>query len=141
MLRKLLALAALFAGVVAVVAGPAPTPPPAGGVFTWTVPERGFQTAYVLEVHDGDTLTAGLLVPVTIRLNGINAPELKAVGGAASRDALIGQVKGKLVTLDLDGREKYGRTLGRVWLGQTDVCAWMIDNKHAVAWDGKGPKP
>jgi endonuclease YncB( thermonuclease family) len=125
------------------IGAPAPPPaPPPPGVYTWDVPTKGYQTAYVLRVLDGDTIEVGLLVPITVRLSGINAPELKAAGGTASRDALAALVANKVVTLDLRGREKYGRTLAVPWLAgtpPTNVSQWMVANSFAVPYDG-GPR-
>jgi endonuclease YncB( thermonuclease family) len=122
---------------------PAPPPqPPPPGTYTWDVPERGWKTVYVLDCHDGDTCSVALLVPLVCRLDGVNAPELKAAGGPASRDALKTLVKGKLLTAELRGREKYGRTLMRLWLPgppPVDVSAWMVANSFAVPYDG-GPR-
>jgi endonuclease YncB( thermonuclease family) len=128
------------------VGAPAPPPaPPAPGVHAWPLPDKGTFTVYVGRVVDGDTVEAYVLTgPVKLRMANINAPELKTAAGPASRDALKGQVEGKLLAADFHGLERYGRTLARLWLPgppPVDVSQWMIDNKWALPYSGEGPKP
>ncbi|MBS4029459.1 MAG: thermonuclease family protein [Ignavibacteriales bacterium] len=84
--------------------------------------------ATVLDVYDGDTLTVAIdlgfnvqLRKEKIRLNRINAPELKERSkkqGIASRDFLRSLILEKEITLQTikDRKEKYGRYLGEVWI-------------------------
>jgi len=104
----------------------------------------------VIKVYDGDTITiaskfSGIDGPVyrfNVRLNGIDSPEIK--GGTEheknlaekSRDALSHLIFGKIVTLKNVNNEKYGRMLADVYLEDTNVCEWMINNKYAVKYDG-----
>ncbi|MEY4342824.1 MAG: hypothetical protein RL736_620 [Pseudomonadota bacterium] len=80
----------------------------------------------VIEVHDGDTLTADIdlgfgvwLKNQKFRLAKINAPELKgatAVAAAAARDRLAQLVLNKNVTINTnhDQKEKFGRWLATI---------------------------
>ncbi|HCY75694.1 MAG TPA: nuclease [Ignavibacteriales bacterium] len=88
--------------------------------------------AIIAEVYDGDTCTVdidlGLHVWIKgekIRLNRINAPELKGAErskGLQSRDFLRSLILGKEVIIETikDKKEKYGRYLGEIWLEDTD---------------------
>ncbi|MFO1044492.1 MAG: thermonuclease family protein [Planctomycetaceae bacterium] len=81
----------------------------------------------VLGVLDGDTLTlhaAGK--PLSIRLEGIDAPESGQKFGAESREALKKLVAGKEITVRKTGTDKYKHTLGIVIVDKTDVCAKMV---------------
>lgn len=88
----------------------------------------------VVGVHDGDTLT--LLSPshaeIKIRLDQIDAPELGQDFGQSSKQALAGLVFGKDVRVEVLDTDKYGRTVGTVWLEQTDVNLAQI--KAGMAW-------
>jgi micrococcal nuclease len=104
--------------------------------------------AWVVSVHDGDTVTVDLdlgchvwLKGERIRLLGINAPEITGetkYSGLASRDALAAVVLGKMVELETvrDKREKYGRYLGILRAeidGQVrSVNDWLVEQGHAA---------
>ena len=116
------------------------------------------QMGRVVKVYDGDTITvaaplcngaAGVapeMYRFSVRLGGIDTPELKSKSAAeralaaAARDALSALVLGKVVRLEGAETEKYGRLLCGVFLdsaaGETDVCAWMRERGHAVAYGG-----
>ncbi|MDA9856599.1 thermonuclease family protein [Rubripirellula sp.] len=86
----------------------------------------------VISVTDGDTIK--VLVnrkPVTIRLEGIDAPESKQSFGARSKQALSRMVFGKTVVVKKTGEDRYGRTLGTIMLGRTDINAKMIEDGWA----------
>ncbi|MDB5344325.1 MAG: putative partition-related protein [Schlesneria sp.] len=86
----------------------------------------------VLGVIDGDTVTLHTTgKPLSIRLEGIDAPESSQRLGAESRDALKALVAGKSVTVRKTGIDKYGRTLGIVVVNGTNVCAKMVENGWA----------
>jgi len=91
-------------------------------------------TAHVVSVHDGDTLT---VVDFTntqhqLRLQGIDAPERGQPFGTRARDRLAKLTMGKVVTVQDDGRDKYGRTLGRVEVEGQDVSRQMV--VEGLAW-------
>ena len=91
-------------------------------------------TGKVIGVHDGDTLT--LLVAgnqqVKVRLAGIDAPELKQPYGQQAKQALSALAFGQEVKVDGSGPDKYGRTLGTVWVGTVNVNAEWV--KQGAAW-------
>lgn len=86
----------------------------------------------VIGVTDGDTIK--VLVnkeTVTVRLEGIDAPESRQSYGAKSKDALAEMVAGKTVTVKKTGTDKYGRTLGFVIVGNVDVNAKLVEDGWA----------
>lgn len=82
----------------------------------------------VVSVHDGDTLT--LLVDsrqVKIRLASIDAPERGQPFGNAAKSALSDLVFGKDVRIETAGRDRYGRILGTIYVGEVQVNQRLID--------------
>lgn len=117
----------------------------------WTVP------AMVLDVHDGDTIRVRadlgwrIQLDTLVRLDGIDAPELKLPAGTVARDYLAAVIPvGSVVTVVskqlLGQREKYGRVLADVLVDKgrgelLDVAKDMVSTGHAKPWSGKGEKP
>lgn len=106
--------------------------------------------ATVVSVHDGDTATfdidLGFRVHTisSLRLDGINAPELGSQAGTDSRDWLRHLLPAGTKVLLATTRnqfDKYGRYLARVYLAGVCVNTQMVTDGHAVAWDGTGAKP
>jgi micrococcal nuclease len=118
-------------------------PPPDDALHVWQRPEKGYQSVLVLRVIDGDTFEGAFLVPVRIRVWGVNAPELKETGGARSKEAVKRLLEGKLATADLRGHDPYGRVVGDVWLkpnpedpGQPAgwLSGWLLRSGYARRW-------
>jgi micrococcal nuclease len=89
-------------------------------------------TGKVIGVTDGDTIK--VLVnkeSITIRLEGIDAPESKQSFGNKSKQALSDIVFGKEVTIRKTGDDRYGRTLGVVMVGDLDANSKMIEDGWA----------
>lgn len=88
----------------------------------------------VVGVHDGDTFT--LLQDgnqqTKIRLAGIDAPESKQPYGNKAKQELSSLIFGKTVTVTVVDTDRYGRTVGRVFTGNRDVNAEMI--QRDAAW-------
>lgn len=91
----------------------------------------------VVKVTDGDTITVldASKQQHKIRLNGIDAPELKQAYGQASRKHLAGIVAGKPVTVEWHKHDKYQRIVGKVLQNGQDVCLEQI--KAGMAWHYK----
>jgi endonuclease YncB( thermonuclease family) len=98
--------------------------------------------AIIDDWHDGDTchvhrtaLPGMIIHGESVRIEGMNAPELKALGGAASLE-FAKQIAppGTKVTLVISREDKFGRLLARIILpdGQ-DFTTLMIVNGQAVA--------
>lgn len=72
---------------------------------------------------DGDTLRCGR---ERVRIQGIDAPELKEPGGQQARQRLQQRIQAGEVVIERRGRDKHGRTLGRLYVNgkritQSDV--------------------
>ena len=91
----------------------------------------------VVSVSDGDTLT--LLVPdgasfkqVKVRLGEIDTPERKQPYGTRAQQALSDLAYNKQARVVVQDTDRYGRTVGRVYVGSLDVNAEMV--KQGAAW-------
>lgn len=91
----------------------------------------------VIGVADGDTVTLldAQKNQHKIRLQGIDAPEKAQAFGNKSKQSLHEMVHGKEVTVDFQKKDKYGRTVGKVLVNNTDVCLEQI--KRGMAWHYK----
>ncbi len=91
----------------------------------------------VVHVADGDTLTVldDQITQHKIRLQGIDAPEKAQAFGQKSKQSLNQLVHSKIVTVEFQKKDKYGRTVGKVILNGTDVCLEQI--KLGMAWHYK----
>jgi micrococcal nuclease len=90
-------------------------------------------SAKVVSVHDGDTITvldAGRQTKV--RLEGIDAPELRQPFGSKARDALAALTKGKTVGMIGGKPDRYGRTVARVEVDGQDVGHRLVSD--GLAW-------
>ena len=67
------------------------------------------QVSGYVRVIDGDTIVIGA---TTIRLKGVDAPELQAPGGLAAKIALERIIDGQLIACQLTGEKTYGREVG-----------------------------
>nr|BCU01066.1 micrococcal nuclease/endonuclease [uncultured bacterium] len=87
----------------------------------------------VIAILDGDTVD--ILVnsrPVRIRLAQIDAPEKKQAFGTRSRQALSDMIFRQVVTVAESGPDRYGRTVGTVFVSGTNVNAAMVN--QGMAW-------
>ena len=91
----------------------------------------------VVRVADGDTITVldAANAQHKIRFNGIDAPESHQAFGQKSKQHLSDYVAGKNVTVTWKSKDKYGRILGTVWLGSTDINLQML--RDGYAWHYK----
>jgi endonuclease YncB( thermonuclease family) len=91
----------------------------------------------VIGVADGDTVTLldAQKNQHKIRLQGIDAPEKAQAFGNKSKQSLHEMVHGKEVFVDVQKKDKYGRSVGKIWVNQTDACLEQI--KRGMAWHYK----
>ncbi|MEO0081862.1 MAG: thermonuclease family protein [candidate division WOR-3 bacterium] len=90
------------------------------------------ESVQVRAVSDGDTfLTAD---SQAVRLLGIDAPEIYQPGGDIARDMLGRYVVGRTVRLESDreDKDKFGRLLRYVYLGDTFVNAELVRRGYAA---------
>ena len=91
----------------------------------------------VVNVHDGDTITVidRSNRKFHIRLQGIDAPELKQEFGSASQQNLSRLVLGKEVAIYWTKVDKYRRTVGTIMLAGHDMNIEQV--KAGLAWHFK----
>ena len=103
--------------------------------------------AHITKVYDGDTCTVDIDLGLkiwtrdeTVRLYGINAPEVRGVErpqGLLSRDFLRGKILDKDVIVETfqDEKGKYGRWLATIWLEEygnwTNINKLLVDQGFA----------
>ena len=88
----------------------------------------------VVAIADGDTLTVLSTdnQQTKVRLDSIDAPEKKQPFGTASKKTLSELVFNKQVVIDSSKIDRYGRTVGTVWVDGLLVNLEMI--KTGMAW-------
>ena len=107
----------------------------------------------MVKVVDGDTVDVDIdlgfgvwLRKQRIRLYGIDTPEsrtsddVEKVYGLAAKDFLIKWTNAGDLTLKTfkDGKRKFGRILGELWIGRThNINQILVDNHHAVRYHGQ----
>ncbi|WP_084620023.1 thermonuclease family protein [Devosia chinhatensis] len=93
-------------------------------------------------VVDGDTLWAGGL-DKSVRLETIDAPETRGnlCGGQAeaslgrqAANRLVQLLNENVATLTLNGKDRYGRNLGTLWIAGRDVGDILISEGLARRW-------
>ena len=104
----------------------------------------------VIKVYDGDTITIASRLPNTdgpiyrfsVRLNGIDTPEIRGKSVAEKelaivvRDALRELIMGRVVELRNVANEKYGRILADVYLDSVSINDWLVEQNFAVPYTG-----
>lgn len=94
-------------------------------------------TGVVTYVVDGDTLYVrpeGGGKPRSVRVLGIDAPEICQAGGEASRRALQSHALNQEVTILTQRMDDYGRDLARIDLRESDLALWMVGQGQAWAY-------
>jgi len=91
----------------------------------------------VVRVADGDTLTVQTVRKqrIKIRLSGIDAPEYKQAYGKQSGQELRKKVSGRRVRVLEHGKDRYGRTLGDIYLDERWINLEMV--QEGWAWHYK----
>lgn len=89
----------------------------------------------VVSIHDGDTITIlQNKQQIKVRLFGIDAPELKQPYGKKSKQFLANLIAGKVVEVEENGKDRYKRTIGLIYLNDKDINAQMVANGYAWAY-------
>lgn len=88
----------------------------------------------VIGIADGDTFT--LLTAdkqqIKVRLAEIDAPENGQPYGNKSKQVLSDLIFGKDAVIVVQTPDRYGRTVGRPFVGEVDICAEMV--RMGAAW-------
>lgn len=106
-------------------------------VFAWSPSAHATEVprlaGTVVGIPDGDTaevlLESGM---VRVRLHAVDAPEHDQPHGKASRRELSRLVHRKAVELEPIEQDRYDRLVARLWLGETDVNAELLE--LGAAW-------
>lgn len=85
----------------------------------------GFATASSagVQVRDADTIVVD---SKPVRLDGVDAPELKTRAGQDAKRWMVGFLRDKSVTCDLTGKKTYDRWVGVCYADGIDVGAAVI---------------
>ncbi len=90
----------------------------------------------ILSVHDGDTLTARCDgEKIKVRLVEIDAPEYNQPYGQVARKELKALCVGETARIESTGKDKYGRTLGRVTCRGVDANRALVHDGMAWVYD------
>ncbi|HYH68856.1 MAG TPA: thermonuclease family protein [Urbifossiella sp.] len=100
-------------------------------------------TGRVVGIADGDTLTVLDTAKTRhkVRLHGIDAPEKAQAFGTKAKEALAALVFQKDVTVTVVDEDRYGRQVGKVMQGGTDVNTALVRAGYAwryATYDKKG---
>ncbi len=96
--------------------------------------------AAVVRVIDGDTyvMTVDLgfyvTVRLTIRLNGVNCPELREVGGPEAKTFVEGVMAGagQLLLRSYKDRQTFARWVADIWTDGTSLADIIVAGGHGV---------
>ena len=91
----------------------------------------------LLSVGDGDTIriTDRTGVKVTIRLACIDAPETsQGMSGVWSTKTLKGMIQGKSIFIKPQVKDRYGRTVGDIYVGANNVNLQMVRKGAAFTY-------
>ncbi|WP_246146810.1 thermonuclease family protein [Rubripirellula lacrimiformis] len=92
---------------------------------------------FVTSIMDGDTIQLRTIAEenITIRLDGIDAPEQGQDFGNVAKDFLGSRIHEKVVRVELRERDRYNRNLADVYLGDTWLNLELARN--GLAWHYK----
>lgn len=99
--------------------------------------QTGQFEAKVVGVADGDTITVlrDGRVQITVRLDGIDCPEGGQAFSNRAKEFTSDLVFGQVVTLEPRDKDRYGRTVARVYVDGFDVGLALV--KAGLAWHFK----
>jgi len=101
------------------------------------VKSTGIINGKVIGISDGDTITIlnDKQEQIKIRLTGIDCPEKSQAFGNRAKITLSNKVFSQNVKVETRDKDKYGRTLGIVKVGDEDINEYMIS--QGLAWHFK----
>lgn len=80
-------------------------------------------------VRDADTIVVD---GTPVRLNGVDAPELKTAAGKDAKRWMVNYLRDKVITCDLNGERTYDRWVGVCFADGEDIGAAVISAGHAL---------
>lgn len=83
----------------------------------------GAASAASLHIRDADTI---VLDGTPVRLNGVDAPELKTAAGKDAKRWMVNYLRGKEITCDLNGERSYDRWIGVCYADGEDIGAAVV---------------
>ena len=90
-------------------------------------------TGRVVKIADGDTLT--ILIAGNeqkrIRLSEIDTPERGQPWSRKAKQALTDKVAQETIDVEVVTTDRYGRTVGKIWLGERDINRELVAEGHA----------
>ena len=91
----------------------------------------------IVSIADGDTVTVldAEKVQHKIRLSGIDAPEKGQAFGTKSKERLSEKIGEKEVVVKWKDKDRYGRVLGEIYLGDRHINLEMVQD--GLAWHYK----
>lgn len=91
-------------------------------------------TGTVVKIKDGDTVLVldRTKTIITIRLAGVDAPEKKQDFGLKAKQFTIDEVAGKLVTVKIITKDRYGRSVAWVLYDKKNLAEELL--KFGLAW-------
>ena len=105
-------------------------------IFTFSFTSTQAETIQgkVISIADGDTLTllTSSKQQVKIRLAGIDTPEKKQPFGNKAKQALANLAFQKQALVEVETKDRYGRTVGVVFVDGLNVNAELV--KQGMAW-------
>lgn len=117
-------------------------------IFNW--PDERPHNAVVKRVVDGDTIVVDIdmdlrnwEIDYKLRLAGCNASEHNTEAGQAAKANLTAllPVGTQIVLTTIKDYKFGGEFIARVWLGDTDLVAQLIQQQWLAPWDGNGARP
>lgn len=110
------------------------------GFLLFYLPAFADVTGVVVGVADGDTVTVldAAKTQHKVRVAGIDAPEKAQPFGQRAKQRMSALVFGKVCRLEGDKRDRYGRTVAKVWVSPPDCqgCPLTLDVGLAVLTSG-----
>ncbi len=103
------------------------------GAAREAIPTNFDITGKVVRIVDGDTVHVfeGEGVQTKIRLHGIDTPERAQPYYRTARDALDEMIAGKQVGVQVIDTDRYGRTVGVIYLDGRNINLAMVQGGHA----------
>ena len=105
--------------------------------------------AKIVHVYDGDTVHAIFSLPNSsiihkykLRLAHIDTPELKSKNtneikkAKEAKKVVEDMILDKIVYLELEGEDKYGRILANIYINNLNLNQYLIKKKYALKYEG-----